>query len=533
MYILGNGRQFFNIDPILGTIQLKQGFHKYHLPTYDLIVSAVDNGNPPLFSNMTVQVNVALSSEVDLAPVFSGNNLLRMELVENVPIGTYLMTARAMARSLVTYEILKVKDAYAFSIGATSGIIVTQATVDYEIKRVYNFTVRASVSSGKYSDLFIAVHLVDINDNSPVLNSSEYFGHIKEDAAIGSLVLTSAGLPLRVYASDADSLDNGRLQYSIVGLMRTFSIDAATGSVKVSRALDRETVSKYEFYVSISDWGTPQLHSAELAKIVIDIDDVNDCTPVFKSALSAELHLPSFHGVVVHQAIASDCDSDVQLRYSLLSNGGGVFAINAELGVITVRTLPEQWLDEYELIVEVSDGLHTTIQVFIIKTTTVPSAGLMFSQPLYQLSVAENSSDVKVIGIVQTLGHELNEQVIYTILNPNHHFNISASSGVLRTTGLPADREVAMSYALVIEAKDRRLPPRIAHVTVLINVSDVNDNVPIFFGKPYHGRVTSTAKVGEVIMTVSVEKFKAYIQIIKENIYCVKFYKIIKSIDVL
>ena len=71
------------------------------------------------------------------------------------------------------------------------------------------------------------------------------------------------------------------------------------------------------------------------------------------------------------------------------------------------------------------------------------------------------------------------------------------SSGVVQTTGIPLDREVTESYTIVVEARDSRPKPRIAHVLVQVQVIDINDNAPVFLGLPYFAVVPIDARKGE------------------------------------
>ena len=53
--------------------------------------------------------------------------------------------------------------------------------------------------------------------------------------------------------------------------------------------------------------------------------------------------------------------------------------------------------------------------------------------------------------MVHVLGSELNEHLMFRILNPTDKFQISETSGLIQTTGIPFDREVEDNYLLVVE----------------------------------------------------------------------------------
>ncbi|XP_059157764.1 protocadherin-9-like [Physella acuta] len=65
------------------------------------------------------------------------------------------------------------------------------------------------------------------------------------------------------------------------------------------------------------------------------------------------------------------------------------------------------------------------------------------------------------------------------------------------------DREVKDRYMLYIIAKDSGTPQRSGNVTVLINVTDINDNVPSFSENVYEFSVSEEARVGSVVGTVT------------------------------
>lgn len=88
-----------------------------------------------------------------------------------------------------------------------------------------------STQAGSKAVCRISVHVLDKNDNSPVLVNTNYKGVISEAAPIGSLVLLNDTLPMLIKATDADSGSNGLLQYEIVEFTqsRMFHVVSNTG----------------------------------------------------------------------------------------------------------------------------------------------------------------------------------------------------------------------------------------------------------------------------------------------------------------
>lgn len=87
--------------------------------------------------------------------------------------------------------------------------------------------------------------------------------------------------------------------------------------------------------------GKPRLSSEAMAKVQITVTDVNDCAPVFtQREYNVTLLLPTYENVAVIQVNATDQDTSENstLRYDIIEgNKDGVFAIDAEKGVITTR----------------------------------------------------------------------------------------------------------------------------------------------------------------------------------------------------
>lgn len=62
------------------------------------------------------------------------------------------------------------------------------------------------------------------------------------------------------------------------------------------------------------------------------------------------------------------------------------------------------------------------------------------------------------------------------------------------TTLIPLDREKTSSYTLLVIAKDLGTPSLNATTPLIVNVSDINDNHPIFDPNSLHGNVTEERK---------------------------------------
>ena len=157
----------------------------------------------------------------------------------------------------------------------------------------------------------------------------------------------------------------------------------------------------------------------------------------------------------------------------------------------------------YLLHVRASDGKYSSVAQVDIKVLKSENSGLVFQKDVYQGSVLENSTKITTVAVLNVLGTELNEHVVFRILNPTDMFVIGPTSGAISTTGKRFDREACDKYELIIEANSEVPKQRVAHVVVNVTVLDINDNCPIFVNLPYYAVVSVDAQKGDVIMKVS------------------------------
>lgn len=78
-------------------------------------------------------------------------------------------------------------------------------------------------------------------------------------------------------------------------------------------------------------------------------------------------------------------------------------------------------------------------------------SGLVFQRPVYTGVVQENKTKVMTVVVVNVIGSALNENLVFSILNPTAYFTIGRTSGVIRTTGRPFDRETQEYHQLIIQ----------------------------------------------------------------------------------
>lgn len=515
--VSGNIGNAFEIDENLGIISVVKELDIQALPEYMLQVKASDNGKPSLSSQIPVHIMVQMADNAP--PRFTTDKKDRAaEIYENLPIGSFVKHLEVRSTSSVLFEIVNGNQGDVFFINPSTGIVTTKDDVDYEKNNFFNLTIRATNMASKETTCNLIIQVLDKNDNNPLFEHSLYRGEISESAPIGSLVTLSENgtvlnetIPLVIKARDNDSGQNALLHFDIIEYLprKYFHIDSSSGAIKNIFILDYEKIPFYSFNVKVSDLGKPRLTSLTTARVEIKIINVNDCAPTFKQKeYNVTLLLPTYENVAVIQVNASDKDalSESMLRYDIIDgNSDKVFNINPSDGTIVTTKNVEKVKNFYKLHVRVSDGKYSTISYVYVNVENSENSGLVFQKPMYENSVAENSTKIQTVCIVNVLGTALNEHVEFKILNPTDMFKIGLTSGAIETTGKRFDREERDNYELIVEAKSQMgetQNPRIAHVVVKVSISDENDNCPIFVNLPYYAVVSVDDPKGSVIIKV-------------------------------
>ncbi|KAG8324456.1 hypothetical protein J6590_091801 [Homalodisca vitripennis] len=203
--------------------------------------------------------------------------------------------------------------------------------------------------------------------------------------------------------------------------------------------------------------GSPQLSGRDLATVWVQITDVNDCPPHFsQTEYNTTVLLPTFNNVSIAQVQASDCDSPniTKLEYSIVTgNYENVYAMSGDSGLISLKNKSRGiHKSPHRLKVAVSDGPHTAFAFVNIKWEWSSQSTLKFQQDVYEAAIVENSTKIVTVAVVSVVGAELNEHVVFSLLNPSPLFHIGPTSGAIQTTGLRFDREHQDHFQLIVQA---------------------------------------------------------------------------------
>ncbi|MCP5537013.1 MAG: cadherin domain-containing protein [Akkermansiaceae bacterium] len=199
------------------------------------------------------------------------------------------------------------------------------------------------------------VQLADVNgttvlsvippNNAPV--AEEAIVDVAENLPSGTVVGS-------VIFADPDTGDNHSFAITGGNGAGLFAIDANSGEITTTAALDFESTAQYVLTIEVTDDGTPAL--SDSATLTIDVTDVNEAPVAVDNSGSVSEDAPL--NTLVTTVSATDPDANDSLSFSITAgNTGGAFAIDPSTGEVTVASsLDYETTSTYQLTVLVTDS---------------------------------------------------------------------------------------------------------------------------------------------------------------------------------
>ena len=506
----GNELGTFAIDSESGQVMLVKSLDYEKYSSFQLTIRAQDSGNPPK-SNTTV-VNIKVLDINDNDPCFL-LPLYQALITENIPKGTNVLKLQAYdsdsgLNGALLYTIINNQNYLPFTIGQSTGQLVTNGTIDREQKSRYFFKVEAR-DQGEVSRSVIVpveINVRDVNDNAPVFAQAAYDATISEESALGSSVAI-------VSATDNDEAENGQFSYSIHSgnTLNAFNIHKQNGLglITVARKLNYREQNTFALVIAATDHGGLNGY----ASVFVNITAANIHSPVFQGTpyfvrISEDLPV----GGTVFRVSATDDDigNNADIFYSITDNNES-FLINAATGVIvTKQSLDRESVSSYVLTLVARDkGLPSKSDTaeLVIVLNDVNDNPPVFLQPYYSGKISEDAlvgTSVAAIFAID-VDQDQNGRVWYTFDNGNDgggDFTIDGVQGTIRVARM-LDREKTARYELVAFAVDKGDPELSTSVIITVDIDDVNDNAPQFDMGVLHLYVKENSPIGTCIGQIS------------------------------
>ncbi|XP_023244632.1 protocadherin-like wing polarity protein stan isoform X2 [Centruroides sculpturatus] len=325
----------FRIDPNTGSVVTAKLLDREKVPGYTIVVTAQDNGNPPMADTTNVEIEV--SDVNDNSPSFHPASYTSA-VSEDALVGTSVLQISANDKDLglngqIRYTFMGGEDGNgAFSVDPTSGIIRTNRILDRESVPIYNLMAFAidRGSPSLSSSVSVTVYVEDINDNPPRFESDKIKLFVPENSPIGWTVG-------EIKAYDPDEGPNADIQYSIVGGAdaNSFTLVSRPGEpaeLTTRIELDYESVKK-KYNVIIRASSPPLRNDVD---VEIWVKDVNDNGPVLNDFTILFNNYKNYFPVgPIGRVPAFDADVTDQLHYKFVSgNNANLLILNETTGEI-------------------------------------------------------------------------------------------------------------------------------------------------------------------------------------------------------
>ncbi|XP_057644400.1 protocadherin beta-8-like [Chionomys nivalis] len=342
-------------------------------------------------------------------------------------------------------------------------------------------------------DIFQAeLEVTDINDHSPAFVDKEILLKISESSLPGTI------FPLK-NAQDMDVGHNGIDNYHISSnsyfhvLTRKRSDGKKYPELVLDRALDREEEAELKLILTAQDGGSPPRSGT--TEVHIEVLDINDNAPQFEQ-LFYRVQIPedSPIGFLVVTVSATDKDIGVngEISYSLFQASDDIsktFSIHPLTGEVRLREqLDFEKTQSYEVNVEARDagtfsGKCTILTQVIDVNDHAPEIILSaFTNP-----IPENLPETMVAVIsVSDLDSGENGKTSCSIQDDLPFFlKPSGENFYTLLTQKALDREATAEYNITISVADMGSPILRTQVNITVQVSDINDNAPVFTQTSY------------------------------------------------
>uniref|UniRef100_A0AAQ4PVS5 Cadherin domain-containing protein n=1 Tax=Gasterosteus aculeatus aculeatus TaxID=481459 RepID=A0AAQ4PVS5_GASAC len=377
--------------------------------------------------------------------------------------------------------------------------LIVKGTLDREQKDSYELVLRVRDGGNppRSSQALLRVSITDVNDNSPQFERSTYEAEMAENAPPGTPVL-------QVRASDRDIGVNGQVEYvfgaATESVRRLLRLDEATGWLSVLHRIDREDVAQLRFTVSARDRGQPP--RTDRATVILAVRDENDNVPVVEIRKIGRIPVRDGAALVPENVLVDTPVALVQVSDRDQGENGAVTctvvgdvpftlkpagetANKKKYFLHTSALLDYEATKEYSVTIVAVDSGSPSLSSnssLMVRVVDINDHAPAFPQSVVEVHFAENNSPgERVVTVVASDADSgKNAEIAYS-LDPagNGPFYIDADNGDIRATGV-LDRELRERYELRVIAKDKGTPPLQGSTTVVVQVTDRNDNAPKF-----------------------------------------------------
>ncbi|KAJ1128073.1 hypothetical protein NDU88_006460 [Pleurodeles waltl] len=355
----------------------------------------------------------------------------------------------------------------------------------------------------------VEIEIQDINDNSPTFLTEQIVLQIIESKAPGSRFVMPE-------AHDPD-LGKNSVQGYDVSFNKHFTLEVKVGDDGVQHAelvleqsLDYEENVFHQLILTARDGGDPARTGT--AQILVTVINVNDNAPVFNQSvynINILENVPTGTVVTTIEATDKDHGENSILTYSFNKITENVllkFQLDSKTGEISlISPLDFEETERYEFEVQATDGESVSRCSVSVNVINVNDNSPEMVISFLRNEIVENSPTGTTLALLEVYDRDSGEfGDIVCSIPPHLPFHLDRTLGnyySLITNGL-LDRERVSEYNITVTATDKGSPPLTKTRTISLQITDENDNPPLFELVSYTAHVLENTPPGTSVFTV-------------------------------
>ncbi|KAM5165237.1 protocadherin Fat 4-like [Mantella aurantiaca] len=472
----------------------------------DIFIQTAAKTKKPLSEVVLNTLNITSNKQHSDGPVFD-KDIYRVSLLETSEINSLILQVKAKDKNtaLLKYSISGQNSDY-FLIDPLNGVILLAKPLEFNTINKYMLTAKAMDIKGYSSEVPVLIDVKDVDTMNPHFIYPLYEASVFENQK--GILSTQ---PEEIKAIDGDIGINELVNYNVSNVhpaeySTAVFINSFSGVISLIRELDRENVPLITVYIKATQQNNHQKSADSV--VLITILDENDNPPQFSQSVyeaSVPEHLPP--GSEVLLLTASDKDEATLSGGYFLTNDttfrvdkkGMMYLNYGEVDrELTTQLFVKVWVFDAELA-----GLNSSALVIITVTDINDNNPEFQNQSLFFTVPEGDYSEPFLLGDVNVIDRDAGLNGQTTVTSENRDNFIVQQNGSILVYG-SLDREAMDRYVILLIAADNGMPPRKSFADLVIDVQDVNDNVPTFNQSVYSVHLNlSTIKTGGTVFVAS------------------------------